>query len=92
VEVGQAVDVEWGGRCWRGGESRRGGRGGRGCAKGRGGGDVRGGEEGCDVVPVLVAGCSSLLQPTVGRDSGCQPHPHSLRRAGDIIWAAEVRG
>jgi hypothetical protein len=47
---------------------------------------------GRDVVPVLVAGCSGELQPTVGRDSGCQPHPHSLRHVSDLIWAAEVRG
>jgi hypothetical protein len=37
----------------------------------------------CNVVPVLVAGCSGLLQPTVGRDSGCQPHPHSHTRTND---------
>jgi len=44
------------------------------------------------VVPALVAGCSGLLQPTVGRDSGCQPHPHSRSRTSDVNWAAEVRG
>jgi hypothetical protein len=45
-----------------------------------------------DVVPILVAGCSGLLQPTVGKDSGCQPHSHSRSHADDLIWAAEVRG
>jgi hypothetical protein len=30
-----------------------------------------------DVVPVLVAGCSGVLHPTVGKDSGCQPHLHT---------------